>query len=98
MHPLAWPMPLCSWRQGATTRQLKIMKTFNYTYKGFLAIALAATTMLMMGARSSFGDWHHDNDRNGYWDHHHHYHSYENYHHHRGYWDQRNGVRVFISI
>jgi hypothetical protein len=34
----------------------------------------------------------------GYWDHHGHYRHYEVYHRHRGYWDERNGVRVFINL
>ncbi len=34
----------------------------------------------------------------GYWDHQGHYQHYVIYHHHRGYWDQRNGARVFIQF
>ena len=34
----------------------------------------------------------------GYWDHHGHWQHYTTYHHHRGYWDERNGTRIFISL
>ncbi len=39
-----------------------------------------------------------DHDDRGWYDNDHHRHPFVNYHHHRGYWDQRNGVRVFINI
>jgi hypothetical protein len=39
-----------------------------------------------------------DHDDRGWYDNDHHRHPFVNYHNHRGYWDQRNGVRVFINI
>ena len=61
-----------------------------------------AVVFVLGGASKSWADdWrYHDRyyDRDGYWDYHHHYHSYLYYHHHRGYWDERNGVHVWISI
>lgn len=37
-------------------------------------------------------------DRDGFYDGQHQYHPYGHYHNHRGYWDQRNGARIFISV
>jgi Spy/CpxP family protein refolding chaperone len=34
----------------------------------------------------------------GYWDHGGRWQHYRDYHHHHGYWDERNGTRVFISL
>ncbi len=39
-----------------------------------------------------------DHDDRGWYDRDHHHHPFIYYHNHRGYWDQRNGVRVFINI
>ena len=72
------------------------MKIFKQNYRGFLAIAAVSLTLFLAGASSSFADYRHDNS--GYWDSHHRHHNYEYYHHHRGYWGQRNGVRIFINL
>jgi hypothetical protein len=34
----------------------------------------------------------------GYWDRDGHWRHYDHYRNHEGYWDQRNGVRVFIGL
>ena len=43
-------------------------------------------------------DGYYDRDRDGYWDGYHRFHHCEYYHHQHGYWDERNGVRVFINV
>jgi hypothetical protein len=40
----------------------------------------------------------HDDDRDGFRDGGGHYHRYGYHHHHRGYWDERNGTRLFINV
>jgi hypothetical protein len=57
---------------------------------GLLVLALTGFT-----AGRTFA---YDHDDRGWYDNNHHHHPFVNYHNHRGYWDQRNGVRVFISI
>ena len=44
--------------------------------------------------------WAHDGyqDQNGYRDQNGYYHHYGYYHHHRGYWDQHQGVHVWINV
>ncbi len=64
----------------------------NLIKLGLLSLGLVA--FLVAGAGQS---WAHD-DQDGFWDGHHRYHHYEYYHNHHGYWDQRNGVRVWINI
>ena len=59
---------------------------------GLLSLGLVA--FLSTGAGSAWADDHHD----GFTDSHHQYHHYSYYHNHRGYWDQRNGVRIWINI
>jgi len=54
-----------------------------------------AVLFVVGGASQS---WAHDHDHDGFWDRHHHYRHYEYYHHHRGYWDDRDGVRLWINI
>jgi len=39
-----------------------------------------------------------DHDDKGWFDDHHKHHPFVEHNHHRGYWDQRNGVKVFINI
>lgn len=39
-----------------------------------------------------------DHDAHGWYDNDHHHHPFIYHNHHRGYWDERNGVRVFINI
>ena len=60
---------------------------------GLLSLGLAA--FLYTGASQAWAD---DHGHDGFWDGHHHYHHYEYYHNHRGYWDERNGLRVWINI
>lgn len=71
------------------------MKTFKQNYRGFLTMAAVSATLMLAGASQSFAD---NGYRNGYRNYHHPSHNYTNYHHHRGYWDNRNGVRVWITI
>ncbi|HEY0257925.1 MAG TPA: hypothetical protein VGC39_10820 [Candidatus Methylacidiphilales bacterium] len=61
--------------------------------RGLLMLGLAVFFVLG-GSSQSWAYDHH----NGGWDNHHRYHHYGYYHHHRGYWDQRNGLRVWINI
>jgi hypothetical protein len=73
------------------------MKTLKQNYKGFLAIMAVTVTLMLASAGQSFADnWRYDHD--GYWDGHHHYHAFQYYHHQRGYWDERNGIRIWINI
>jgi hypothetical protein len=39
-----------------------------------------------------------DHDDKGWFDNNHHHHPFIYHNHHRGYWDQQNGVRVFINV
>jgi hypothetical protein len=39
-----------------------------------------------------------DHDSHGWYDSHHHRHPFIKHNGHRGYWDQQNGTKVFISI
>ena len=74
------------------------MKTLKQNHRGFLAIAALSVTFMLATAGPSFGDDHFRHDDKGYWDAHHHYHHYDYYQNHRGYWDERNGVRIFINL
>lgn len=74
------------------------MKTLKENYKGFLAIAAVSVTLMLASASQSFADYRAHSDGNGYWDGHHHYHAFQYYHHHRGYWGERNGIRIWINI
>ncbi len=78
------------------------MNTINQHRRKILAGASLVLALFAAGAGfSRAGDWrdhYRANDRDGYWDAHHAYHHYEYYHNRRGYWDERGGVRVFISI
>jgi hypothetical protein len=68
------------------------MKTIH---RNMLLAAIAA--IITLGAITpASADYRHDN--HGYWDGHHQYHSWVYYHNHRGCWEERNGVRVFISL
>ena len=51
-------------------------------------VAVAATTPVQA----------YDHDKSGYFDEHHHHHPYSYHNHHRGYWDNRGGNKVFITI
>jgi len=72
------------------------MKTLKQNHRGFLAAAVTVTLMLATAAPSRADGYRHDD--HGYWDNHHSYHHYDYYQNHRGYWDERNGVRIFINI
>jgi hypothetical protein len=61
----------------------------------FLLLGIAALFTLGTAQQAQA---YYDKYPDGYWDQHGHYQHYTIYHHHRGYWDQRNGVRVFISF
>jgi hypothetical protein len=74
------------------------MKTLKQNHRGFLALAALSVTFMLATAGPSFADGSYRHDQHGYWDGHHHYHNYDYYHHHRGYWDERNGVRIFINL
>lgn len=66
--------------------------------KKLLLIPVMVAVMLAGGAFQASADTVFVHDGRGYWDGHHHHHNYDYYHHQRGYWDQRNGVRVFINL
>ncbi len=72
-------------------RQNKIpMKTLQAILIG--AILFAATGMVNQAQA------YYDRYPNGYWDRDGRWQPYVIYHHHRGYWDRRNGARIFISF
>ena len=76
------------------------MTTLQLTKSGLLLATLAACIVLG-GSQLRADEWgghHRYYDRDGFWDGQHHYHQYENYRHHRGYWDDRDGVRIFINL
>jgi len=62
--------------------------------KSLLVLGLM-TLLTTVGATRSMA---YDHDNRGWYDEHHHRHAFINHGGHRGYWDQRNGVRVFINI
>jgi hypothetical protein len=74
------------------------MKTILQRNKrGLLLLGMAVFFVLSGAGKLWADDWrYHDRyyDRDGY----HHYHHYGYYHHHRGYWDERNGLRIWINI
>ena len=72
----------------------KMKNLLQRNKRTFLMLALG--TLFVLGGSSQ--SWAHDHGRDGFWDHHHHWHSYGYYHHHRGYWDDRNGVRLWINL
>jgi hypothetical protein len=54
--------------------------------------------ILALGALSATRVMAYDHDDRGWYDANHHRHPFILYHHHHGYWDQRNGVRLFINV
>ncbi len=62
------------------------------------SIIFAGLLMAAAGTINQAQAYDRDHNRDGYRDHQGHWRHYENYHNHRGYWDQQNGVRVFINI
>jgi opacity protein-like surface antigen len=81
--------------------KVKTMKTLKQNYRGFLAVTAVSITLLLAGASQSYADPVHNfygHDANGYYDEHHGYHHWNYYHNQRGYWGDRNGVRVFINL
>jgi hypothetical protein len=60
-------------------------------------LALCAVSFLCAGWGQAWAD-DHGPGRDGFWDNHHHYRHYEYYHHHRGYWDNQNGLNVWINL
>jgi len=66
------------------------MKTIHAILIGAALLAAAGTLNQAQAYYDRYPD--------GYWDHHGRWQNYEIYHHHRGYWDERNGVRVFINF
>ena len=62
-----------------------------------LAIAVLFTAFLWAGAGQA-GAYYGNQNQNGYWDNHHQYHNYGYHNHHRGYWNQSNGVRLWINV
>ena len=66
------------------------MKTSRY----MLSLALV-TLFIAMGASRTLA---YDHDDKGWYDDHHVHHPFIYHDNHRGYWDQHNGVRVFINI
>jgi hypothetical protein len=74
------------------------MKTLKQNYREFLAITAISGTLMLTTVIPSFADDHFHHDDHGYWDGHHQYHHYAYYQNHRGYWDERNGVRIFINL
>jgi hypothetical protein len=59
------------------------------------------TTSLLILALTGLGATRtmaYDHDDRGWYDNDHHRHAFTHYHNHRGYWDQRDGARVFISL
>lgn len=81
---------------------MKNMKTLSQNYRGFFITAAVALALMLAGVGRSFADdWgehHRYSDRDGFWDGQHHYHAYGYYHNHRGYWDERNGIRIWIDL
>jgi hypothetical protein len=69
-------------------------------FLAFIAIAFVMTGADILWAHD--GQWdsrhHYRRDNYGYWDNHDRYRHYESWHGHQGYWDDRGGSRVFISV
>jgi hypothetical protein len=67
-----------------------------------LTAALGILGVAATNAVAHDGQWdsrhHYYRDNYGYWDEHDHYHHYLAWHNHHGYWDNRGGTRVFISV
>ena len=67
---------------------------------GLLLTAMGAF-LVLVGSQLRADDWgghQRYHDRDGFYDGQRNYHQYDHYRNHRGYWDQRNGVRVFINV
>jgi hypothetical protein len=62
--------------------------------KTILILSLAAL-FTSVGAVRSLA---YDHDSHGWYDDHHHRHAFIHHNGHRGYWDQRDGTKVFINI
>ena len=77
-----------------------IMKTSLLTRLGLLLAAMTAFCVLgsSQAKAEDWGGHYRYNDRDGFYDGHRHYHHFEYYRSHRGYWDERNGVRIFINL
>ena len=76
------------------------MKTLQGTKRGLLLTAMAAFFVLG-GSQLRADEWgghHRYYDRDGFFDGQRHYHHYDHYRDHRGYWDERNGTRIFINL
>jgi hypothetical protein len=62
------------------------------TIKLLLPLLAASASFAALPAQA------YDHDKTGYFDDHHQHHPYVYHHHHRGYWQENNGVRVFINV
>jgi hypothetical protein len=60
-----------------------------------LVMAVLFSAFLLGGARQAQA---YGGDQNGYRDNYGYYHHYGYRHHHRGYWNQQNGVRLWINV
>jgi hypothetical protein len=63
--------------------------------KKVLFLSVLASLLLSFGASRAMA---YDHDSKGWYDSHHHRQPFITHNHHRGFWDQRNGARVFINI
>ncbi len=64
------------------------------TSRKMLFLGLVASFIAVSAGRSMA----YDHDEKGWFDDHHKHHPFIYHNHHRGYWDQRDGARVFINI
>ncbi len=64
--------------------------------RNLVLAAVAAAAFSLTAQANAYP--HEPHGRDGYRDGNHHYHPYSYHNGHRGYWDQRGGVRVFITI
>jgi hypothetical protein len=77
-----------------------IIQTLQRMNLGFLLTAAGALFVLSSGhlRAEDWGGHQRYYDRNGFYDGQHQYHQFEHYRKHRGYWNQHNGVRIFINV
>jgi hypothetical protein len=60
-----------------------------------LAMVVLFSALLSAGAGQA---WAYNGDQNGYYDRNGYNHHYGYYHHHHGYWNEQNGVRLWINV
>lgn len=82
---------------------LMIMKNImSRRNRGMLVMAVLLSAFLAGGVSQlradNWGGHQRYYDRDGFYDGQRHYYPYEHYRNHRGYWDQRNGARIFINL